>query len=452
MNNNSLTLENFNANDIPKEDLQALGLYKDEKINLPEETLNRLLKGELTDFVKLENININGSENISLDAKLSLNKKETGEVALLIHPIYNDIKIPKELNSQDVDKAMKEGLINKPVYSYGKLVDFGVAPYENIKTNKDSFFVELEKFSGDRVKVWGVELEKALAISNFKKGDNIQLVNKGNEAVKVQAPVLGDKNEIIRYEDKIAHKNLWEITALNERTKKEKFLLFEFDKETKSFVGVNPNQLKIPIEINGTPLTEKNKKDLKDGKVVDLENDTQIQISSTEKNQIRSNKNLLVASMLLDGGISYLLYTGISALINESKLEKQKETSYSHGYMEALKKVQNDLERKATTYPNDKTIQNDLSNLKNEMDRFSSASKISPIEASVKSVLEKVDDPELGANLKEKADETIQNREEIKIKTDEKSESKDQVNSKEFLQTTEKTVTEEKTQSSYLRR
>src|SRR5690606_33955698 len=102
------------------------------------------------------------------------------------------------------------------------------------------------------------------------------------------------------------------------------------------------------------------KREFKEGKAVSLSDGTEIQASPASKNGIRSNKRFLIASLLLDGGISFLIYQAVNAIMKRGQAQKQKENEYSKGYLDALKKVQIDLERKQAKYPNDKSFTDDL--------------------------------------------------------------------------------------------
>jgi hypothetical protein len=407
-------MENFSLIEVPKEDLKALGLMKDDKVLLNDDTLKQLLKGELTDFVKLDNININGRENMSLDAKLSLYKKDSGETSLLIHPIYNKVNIPKELSNEEANIIQQNGVTQKVISAYGKLTDFGNASYQNNPKNSASFFVELEKFDGTKTVLWGVELEEALKQSSLKKNEMIQISHLGQQEVKVNVPIFDENNVFIKSEEKLVDKNLWKIEPFSQEKKKEKILLFEFDKETKSFVSVDASNVKVPVQVNGKNLNNKNKEDFKNGKKTVLEDGTEIQYSPTAKGSIISNKNLLIVSLLLDGGLSYMLLRGGN--MASKQLDKNKQTEYSKGYLEALKKVQNDLEIKSHNFPNDKTIKDDLNALKGEIGRITTVSNptISK-EKSVNDVLEKINDPEIENTPKAEKDE-IKNKEKHDLK------------------------------------
>lgn len=51
--------------------------------------------------------------------------------------------------------------------------------------------------------------------------------------------------------------------------------------------------------------------------MVELPDGTQFQFSTTDRKGIRSNRNGLVLSVLLDGGLSYLLFTGIGRMLGK---------------------------------------------------------------------------------------------------------------------------------------
>lgn len=81
---------------------------------------------------------------------------------------------------------------------------------------------------------------------------------------------------------------------------------------------------------------------------------------------MRSNRNVLVLSVLLDGGLSYLLLTGIGRMLGQKSGEEQ---SYSIGYQDALQKVQKQIERRIALNPNDKDALRDLNNVREELSK-----------------------------------------------------------------------------------
>ena len=64
--------------------------------------------------------------------------------------------------------------------AFGKLVNYGHAPYKDDEKNQSSFFVEMENDNGERLKYWGLRLEDALNKSQSKVGESISLIDKGN--------------------------------------------------------------------------------------------------------------------------------------------------------------------------------------------------------------------------------------------------------------------------------
>ncbi|WP_114941279.1 DUF4099 domain-containing protein [Mucilaginibacter endophyticus] len=96
-------------------------------------------------------------------------------------------------------------------------------------------------------------------------------------------------------------------------------VLVEFDKETNEFVTVETGKINPPEEINGIPLTPQQKKDYRKGREVETQDGTTIQYSAKDKRAIRADRLALIASVLSDGGVSYLLFKGLNALFNKEQ-------------------------------------------------------------------------------------------------------------------------------------
>lgn len=94
-------------------------------------------------------------------------------------------------------------------------------------------------------------------------------------------------------------------------------VLVEFDKETNEFIVVDTGKVEPPEEINGIPLTKKQKENYRKGKEVETEDGTTIQYSAKDKQAIRADRLALIASVLIDGGVSYVLFKGLNALFNK---------------------------------------------------------------------------------------------------------------------------------------
>src|SRR5690606_27868098 len=123
--------------------------------------------------------------------------------------------------------------------------------------------------------------------------------------------------------------------------KKEQTFIYEFDKETNSFAAVESNDVRTPVEINGMPLSDEQKRKFRRGEVVELPDSTAIQVSPIDSEKyMRSNRRFLLASMLHDGGLSFLVMKGIVMGHNYQlgKKENEQLLEYNNGYRDAQTK------------------------------------------------------------------------------------------------------------------
>lgn len=113
--------------------------------------------------------------------------------------------------------------------------------------------------------------------------------------------------------------NVLKTIADGEGDKRE--VLIEFDKDTNEFIVINTDQVTAPEEINGKPLTQEQKDRYRKGKEVTTDDGTTIQYSAKDKQAIRSDRLALIASILIDGGVTYVLFKGLNALFNRPQQE-----------------------------------------------------------------------------------------------------------------------------------
>ncbi|MGV8135059.1 MAG: DUF4099 domain-containing protein [Mangrovibacterium sp.] len=396
-------MANFKLEEIPVRDMQALGLHDGKKLLLDRKNTETLLQGGLTSFIHFQNLKIEGAENIALDAKLSLRRKPDGSSGLFVHPIYKE-KITHPALSPEEDKVFSRGgPFARKEAAYGKITAFGDAPYQFDKRNTPSFYIELEKKNGEKTQIWGVDLERALKESGHHLGDEVQLYLLGRENVRVQVPVRDEQDNVIGSRWEPADRMKWEIDDFVEKHKREKTVIYEFDRDTNSFVSVEGNQVNVPEQINGVPLSPRQKKRYQEGEEVSMSDGTRIQASPASEATLRSNRNLFMASILLDGGLSYVLCRGVEALVKAGERQKQEENIYSKGYMDALRKVQRDLEQKQAQFPNDREIARDLDVLREEIRRTEGTP-----DRKVNTVKAKVNDPELENHAQDRKEATAE--------------------------------------------
>ena len=239
-------------------------------------------------------------------------------------------------------------------------------PEEQIKALKDgrmTDIVELRNLKGK-----DIEIESLPARLSIVRGDN------GNPTLRID-PVYREPNahpqlshderqRLIRAEIANIKKSYVDKDG-NVRTE-----IIEYDKETKQFMAFDPRNVKAPEAVNEEHLTPDQKRKYKEGEVVELNDGTAFQFSSIERKNIRSNRSGLVLSVVLDGGISYLLYTGLKRMLGKKSNE---EKSYSQGYIDGINKVQKQVERRISHNPEDRDAIRDLNNVKQELSKVSAA-------------------------------------------------------------------------------
>jgi hypothetical protein len=120
---------------------------------------------------------------------------------------------------------------------------------------------------------------------------------------------------------------------------KSKVILVEFDKDTNEFIVTDTGQILTPDAVNGMKLTAEQKEKYKKGKEVEMPDGTQFQYTAVKKEGLRSNKLHLIASIVMDGGISYALYRILHGLFGKERDEK-KAAQMSPEYRDAFKAFQ----------------------------------------------------------------------------------------------------------------
>jgi hypothetical protein len=100
-------------------------------------------------------------------------------------------------------------------------------------------------------------------------------------------------------------------------------LLIEFDRDTNEFIITDTAKILVPDMINSEYLSLEQKERYRKGKTVELADGTAFQYTATDKHGIRANKIALIASILVDGGLSFILFKGLNALFNKKRDEKE---------------------------------------------------------------------------------------------------------------------------------
>ncbi|TFF37663.1 DUF4099 domain-containing protein [Mucilaginibacter psychrotolerans] len=132
--------------------------------------------------------------------------------------------------------------------------------------------------------------------------------------------------------------SLLKTTLDNHGNKKE--MLIEYDPETKEYIVSDTEKILAPDMVNNEFLTQAQKENYRKGKEVQIADGTKFAYSGVDHHGIRANKLALIASIMIDGGLSYMVYKGLNALFNQKRDQIAAE-KLSPGYHNAMKDVEN---------------------------------------------------------------------------------------------------------------
>ena len=98
----------------------------------------------------------------------------------------------------------------------GELVEHGNAPYQHNPARSDSHYVVYRDTGGADHVVWGVDLERAVAESGARTGQQVMLENLGRRLVSVVVPVLDATGNVIGEEEKEVYRNTWQVDVITQ--------------------------------------------------------------------------------------------------------------------------------------------------------------------------------------------------------------------------------------------
>jgi hypothetical protein len=118
---------------------------------------------------------------------------------------------------------------------------------------------------------------------------------------------------------------------------KKKSWVIEYDPETREFVSSDPEKVQVPTKINGEKLSDLQKEQYRNGSVVELSDGTRLQRRASSRSGVTANREALMYSLILDGGISYLLLRSLRNLFRSKTPQKD---PYTEGYQKAVQDMQ----------------------------------------------------------------------------------------------------------------
>ena len=90
--------------------------------------------------------------------------------------------------------------------------------------------------------------------------------------------------------------------------------LFEYDPETREFIKTDTGKIEEPLLVNNEILTKSQRTAFRSGKEVQLADGTTFRYTGIDPSPFRANRIALAVSLLLDGGLSYVIYRGLKSL------------------------------------------------------------------------------------------------------------------------------------------
>lgn len=102
----------------------------------------------------------------------------------------------------------------------------------------------------------------------------------------------------------------------------------EYDNQTRDFVGYQVAEVQAPDLINGMLLSGEQQAAFKRGEELLMRDGTRVMHRASEPKGIISDRKALILSVLLDGGISYLLLTGLRSILKDGRQENHMTASF----------------------------------------------------------------------------------------------------------------------------
>ncbi|RFZ85269.1 DUF4099 domain-containing protein [Mucilaginibacter terrenus] len=194
--------------------------------------------------------------------------------------------------------------------------------------------LHLENLETDTIKIKAIDAKVSLRRNEAGRAD--LLIHPIYR--KPATPSFLDDDEALKIErGEVA--SLLKVTIDDKGNKKE--ILVEYDAETKEFIVSDTEKILVPDMINSEFLTPAQREAYRKGKEVKLADGTTLNYSGTDQNGIRSNRLALIASVLVDGGLSYMLYQGLHAAFGE-KHDPKESQKLSAGYHSAMQDLENE--------------------------------------------------------------------------------------------------------------
>lgn len=235
---------------------------------------------------------------------------------LNVNAYTKDIINHKDLSSAELfEISSKNTNLYKVMADYGTITHIGKGHFNHNPENEKTSFLEIENERG-KTMFFGNKLDEVLKDS--KVGDKIQINQTGIEKSTFTTEVDGEAKDITKYD------NLFLIRPFEGKNKQFQSKIFELDLKDKTIKDLDTTKYELQT-VNGKTLSEKQLQQLRKGKEVKLDDETD----------------------------------------NRKQLESWK-------YLDELQKLKGFLQSKAEQYPDNKKIISDLNVVSKEISNIQS--------------------------------------------------------------------------------
>lgn len=355
----------FDINQIDREQLKKLNLIDNKgNITLNRENIEFLKQGKQTDDVELKGIKLR-DKDVDIKASLSL-YKDKDVVKLRVHPYYQQLERSELLSDQERKYiSEKAGVHSKHTHVSGEVIEHGAAKYKFDEKQQGSYYVKLKTASGESATVWGVNLQKGM--EGKQKGEKVTIKYTGQEAVKVNVPEMVDGKQV--FKPITTYRNDFSIKPYNEKNDyRNSRILIEYNQDKNSFDIVNTNRIPKVQAINGEKLTKDEQEKLERGEEITTSDGNKVKYSPQKQTFVQANnKRLLIASLLLDGGLSYLIVKAVDHFTNK----ETNKAGVDKEYIKELEKLKNDIDNKIRQTDDKKELTDIKAHINKEIEKVS---------------------------------------------------------------------------------
>lgn len=118
-------MNNFTEKEIPYEELEMLGISKEQFLDLPKKAIDMIMTGRLSPMLTLEQ---------GVLAKIALKRDEDGKAHVYVFPKRNEIENSLNLSKEELDKLKNNEVISTTIKENGRNEKVFVQMDEETKT------------------------------------------------------------------------------------------------------------------------------------------------------------------------------------------------------------------------------------------------------------------------------------------------------------------------------